>query len=253
MYLRLVHAHIAPDAIVGLQKVYDKFIIPSLRDTDGCLYIGLIVLEPEHNKGLSMTLWDSLENMKKYEEGNAYKENLDLARPYLQTTSIRRIPLSEDIKPEFVDVSEDISVKSYLSLAQMDTTMTKHNIALLNNLRILTLKIQPGKMAEFKKIYSSDILPSLSELEGCEYAFLTEGLEDRNEVISMTFWKDRTSMQQYEESGMFEELNKKVRHTYKGLYRWETTSEEESSINSDDLEIKYYTLLTGKKLTEDYN
>lgn len=249
MYLRLVHSGIDPTSISQFKEAYKTKVIPRLEKVPGCLYVGLILIEPQHDEAFSMTLWDSREHLEAFEQSGVYRENLEDARPYLSGSSEQRIQLSEDMKLEYVTVHEEPTVKSYKTLAQTDAAFPEHEKSYLANLRLLTVKIQPGKMEECRRIYIEEIIPVLKTVKGCRYAFLMEGLEERNEAISITFWNSRRDIDEYEQSGLFEQLNNKLKHTYTGLYRWKMAVDEESNkraVTSDDLTIQYYSIIVEK-------
>lgn len=250
MYMRLVHAGINPETILEFQTVYETTIIPRLEQATGCLYIGLIILEPDHDEGISITLWDLLEHLEKYERSGAYKKNLKAVRPYLTGASEEKIQLSADMKLEYVTAQEDpTTVKLYETVAQLDTEIPAKSY--LENLRLLTVKIQPGKMEEFRKIYTEDVIPVLKTVKGCRNAMLTTGIEERNEAMSITFWNSKQDIDEYERSGLFDWLNNKVKHTFTGLYRWKMAVDEQQdkhAVTSEDQTIQYYSVLVGRSL-----
>jgi len=247
--MRLVYARIRPDSIYELKNTYEEKIIPRLKKTPGCLYVGVIVIEPEHDIGFSMTLWESHNDLQAYENSGLYQESLNDIRPFLSDSFEQKLQLSEGLKLEYVSVPEEPQVKSYATIAEMDVQIPAEEHVCLANLRLLNIKIQPGKLEEFRSIYWNEVLPVLKSVKGCQYAFLTESLEDRNEVISITFWDSKKNMEDYEEGGFFDVLNNKVRHTYRGLYRWKMKAEEKGdshAVTSEDIQINYYCMLTGR-------
>ncbi len=249
MYLRLVHSVINPLSIPDIRKAYEIKIIPRFEKVPGCLYVGLILREPQHDEGFSMTVWDSGENLRAFEESGVYRENLEEVRPYLSGSSEERIQLSGDMKLEYVSVPGEPTVRSYKALAQMGPEIPGQEKSYLANLRLLTVKIQPGKMEEFRRLYIDEIIPVLKTVRGCRYALLTEGLEERNEAISITFWDSRRDIDDYEQSGLFTELNNRVKHTFTGLYRWKMAVDEQTSrhaVTSDDQTVQYYSVVIGK-------
>jgi heme-degrading monooxygenase HmoA len=86
-------------------------------------------------------------------------------------------------------------------------------------------------------------------VQGCRYAFLTEGVEERNEVISLTIWDSKQAADVYESSGLFRKLTKKVQHTFSELYQWKMAAERRSSVQvttTEDLNVKGYHVVSGK-------
>ena len=249
MYLRFAYSRLKPESVDKFQKVYSDKIIPRLEKVPGCLYCGLIVTEPDHSEGFSITLWDTIENQEEYEKSGLYQENVNEIRDFLSGTSDQKIMLSDDFKLEYVSLPKEPEVRSYTTIAQSKDIISSQDNEFIANLKLVTIKVQPEKLVEFRKIYEEEIMPALKNVKGCRFAVLTESLEYTNELISITFWDSENDMENYGNSGKFDELNDKVKHTYTGVYRWKMAIEKEKSkqaVTSDDLQIKYYRLLTGK-------
>lgn len=88
----------------------------------------------------------------------------------------------------------------------------------------------------------------LRSVAGCRYVFLTEGVEERNEVISLTIWDIREAADVYEASGLFRKLTRKVQHTFSELYQWKMADEKRSSsrvTTTEDLDVKGYDVVSG--------
>jgi heme-degrading monooxygenase HmoA len=116
--------------------------------------------------------------------------------------------------------------------------------------RIVSAKIQEGKLGEFRHLYTKEVLPALKKTPGCRYAFLTEKIQEENEIISCTIWDSKEDAQHYEDSGRFAELTKKVEHTLSGLYQWKMALQKKSGKEvrtSEDLKVTHYNVVTGKK------
>ena len=54
-------------------------------------------------------------------------------------------------------------------------------------IRIVSLKIEPGEVKEFRELYSKGIIPALESTEGCSFAYLIEGVKQDNEYLSILF------------------------------------------------------------------
>ena len=116
-------------------------------------------------------------------------------------------------------------------------------------MRIMSLKIQTGKMDEFREIYTGEIIPALRKVRGCRNAFLSDSIEDKNEVLSLTIWESKQDLVAYEKSGMYKEITKKVRHTFADLYQWKLEHRKEKNgqlVTSEDLKVKSYSIVIDK-------
>ena len=140
-------------------------------------------------------------------------------------------------------------VKSYPTLAQAEGTIPDHEKASMMYLRILSIKVKPGKMEEFRKLYIEEIIPTLHDVKGCRYAFLTENSEEENEAISVTIWNSKRDADEYESNMIFDTLRMKVEHTFADLYQWKAALEMEYSgrvVTSEDPRVKTYNVVTGR-------
>jgi len=169
-------------------------------------------------------------------------------QPYLSDSSEWKIQLSKDFTLEYTPVSEEPIVRSYSATTPPGEKPPASMEGLLY-IRILSVKLQPGKTEEFASIYQKEILPVLRNVTGCRYAFLTEGVEERNEVISLTIWDSKEAADIYENSGLFQKLTKKVQHTFSELFQWKLAAERRSNVQvktTEDLDIKGYHVVSGK-------
>jgi heme-degrading monooxygenase HmoA len=245
MFMRLVQAKYDPAALTVIRQVYENKIIPQLQQMKGCLFACLIKSEMDVDEGLSMTLWDTQENAESYVYSGMFQVLVDEIKPYLQVSTEWKMQLSKDIKLEYKPVAEEPVISSHQTLAQLDNALPVE----IMYLRLLSLKIQPGKMDEFVRIYQQEILPQLKNVAGCRYAYLSTSGEDKNEAISITIWNSKQAVEHYEDSGVFKNLMDKARHTYSELYQWKIALENDRSghiVTSEDPSLKYYSIISGK-------
>lgn len=249
MFLRLVQVRVRPDTLSRVPKLYAERIMKPLRETTGCLFAGLIQSVGGSGEAFSMTLWDTAEHAEAYEKSGLFAALLKEAGPYIFGSSEWKIQLSEDLKLEYAPVQEEAVVRSYRVTASSDDRPPEAIPADRLYVRLLSIKLQPGKREEFVKIYNAEILPALDKVKGCRYAFLTEGIEDQNAVVSLTVWSSKDAADAYESSGQFEDLMDKVRHTLSGLYRWKMAVETSSDLKvhtSDDVQVAGYDVVKGE-------
>lgn len=247
--MRFVHLKIKPETLSKFQQHYDENIIPRLQKMPGSLYAGLMQSEQHRDECVSMTLWDSRTHAEAYEKSGLYKELLSESQPYLSDSSVWKIQLSKELKLEYQPVPEEPTVKSYALLAKKDSKILAQEKTPMMYLRIVSVKIKPGKIDEFKQIYEEEIIPVLSTVKGCRYAYLTGSIEEKNEAISVTIWDSKEDADDYERSGLFDELTNKLKHTFGELYQWKMALEKEGSgqaVTSEDLAVDYYNIVTGK-------
>lgn len=249
MYMRLVHAKYKPEELSQIQKLYDDKFIPRLQQTEGCLGVCLIISDLHLNEGISMTLWKTKEHAEAYEKSGVYRELLDKIRPHLSDTSEWKVQLSKDLTLEYQPVPEEPVIKTYVAAAEMEREMPPRDKSHLMYVRIVSVGIQPGKMEEFKQIYTNEILPVLKNLEGCGFAFMTENVEEKDVALCVTIWDSKQDAEAYESMGLFQMLKSKVEHTFSGLYQWKMALEKEFGgqvVTSKDFKVDTYSVVTGK-------
>ncbi len=249
MHMRLVQSEIKRGSLSLFQELYSKRIITALNDVPGCRYAGLTqsVHHPDHC--ISLTLWDSIEEAEEYERKGVFQRLMEEARPYFSESSEFRIQLSEDLTLECVPVPSEPLVTGYpvAALSEVRSSDSKSGHALW--LRIVSLKVLPGKLDEFKLLYAEHSIPALRAVKGCRHVYLLESNERNREVLSVTTWDSQQDAEAYEESGLFEQLLESQKHTLSGLYQWKRSLGKEQasqSATSEDVMVEHYTVLTGK-------
>ncbi len=249
MYIRIVSAKFKPESIAIIRELYQRSIIPQLQKVHGCLYLGLMQEERQRDEGITMTLWDSYASVRDYQKSGVYEQLLAQMQPYLSNRSDYRINLSDNYELDYSPVEEKPKVASYASLVQKERDIMSSEDHPLLLMRIISLKIQPGKMEEFRKIYSEQIIPALRQVKGCRNAFLSDRLEESNEIISLTVWENKQDLARYIESGLYKKLAGKVRHLYSDLYQWKLAHRTERSgllVTSEDLKERSYRIVIDK-------
>jgi quinol monooxygenase YgiN len=248
MFMRMVQVKIRPELAAELPLLYAKTIIPALQKTEGCLYASLIKSSHHPDESISMTLWDSLDHAEAYEKSGHFQKLMNEVNPYLSDSSEWKIQLARDFTWEYVPTREEPVVKSY----KVTTSFPEPPASTVPNspmyIRILSVRLKPGKLEEFATLYNAEILPVLRGVAGCRYAFLTEGVEERNEVISVTIWDRKEAADVYETSGLFTKLTRKVSHTFSELYQWKLSVEKRSSTQvstTEDLNVNGYNVVAG--------
>ena len=250
MYMRFVQMKVDPERTPELHDFYKGTVIPSLHSVQGCMFASLIQSHDHPDECVSMTLWDSQANADMYGSSALYRGLIENIKPYLADSTEWKIQLSKDLTLETVPVVEEPVVKSYVIDEFKDgTTGASMRDRSQLYVRIVALKIHPGKIDEFRKIYAEEVMPALRTVTGCRYAFQTEGATDKDEVLSVTLWDSEHDASAYEASGMVEHFGKKLEQTFSGLYQWKLDLEQglgREIITSDDVKVKHYQVVTGE-------
>lgn len=249
MHMRLLHVEVEPDGIQFLRRLYEERIIGALGEQKGCRFAGLMQSIQHPEQCLSLTLWDSPSDADTYEKSGLFLKLLEESKIYLSDTVEYSIKLSEDLQVEYIPVTRDPVVKSYPIAAQSEASGDRQQSADGVWLRIVSLKILPGKMEEFKKLYTDHSIPALRAARGCRHVYLLETEDRGNEVLSVTIWNSREDAEEYEKGGVFEHLLELQKHTLSGLAQWKKEAggdQPQKSMSTEDVLVEHYTILTGK-------
>lgn len=250
--MRLFQSKVKPEAVGKLGEFYETKVIPELQKIKGCMFAGLIQDRTQPGTGFSMTLWQTKEDAEAYEKSGIFKNFMKVLEPYLSESSEWKVQLSQDMELTYAPVREEPIIKSYTAKAQKHMKAPVQPEITRMCTRIVSPKIQEGKLKEFIEIYNREIIPALQATDGCLHAYLMENLQEKEqeEVISVTIWESREKAEQYEKSGQFDRLVEKVKHTFTKLSQWQMSLEKEQgkqAKTSDDLLVSHYTMVAGKQ------
>lgn len=249
MYMRLVQVKVKPDRLGEQRRMYDEEVIPVLQKVPGCLFANLI--ESEHHPGecISMTLWHSREEAEQYERSGTFHELLRRASPFLAESSEWKIHLSEDLTLQYEPVPQEPVVKKYEVTASDNAGLPSRRQSTALFVRIVSPQIREEKLGEFKRIYTDQVLPTLRQVKGCRYAYLTENAQEEHRVISVTIWDSKQDAEAYEQGGVFAALKAKLEHTFAEVYQWKMQLEKDSGgqvVTSEEMTVDGYRVVAGK-------
>lgn len=252
MYLRLVQAKFQPDLVAEIKYHYEMEILPVLAKTEGCLYAGIVQSARHRDEGISLTLWRNESDAKAYERSGTFGKLLDVLRPYFSDLSEWRLTLSEDLQIEYTPVANEPQIRSYVSA--LETSASLPRVGGLENLylRVVSIKVQEGKIDLFRSLYNDHILPVLRHYPGCMVVQLAQSVLHAQEFISVTVWNTRLAAQDYEKSGAFERLKQALKPALSGLSQWSMDTEREPNLaaaTDQDLEVEAYTIVAGRALS----
>ena len=253
MFMRFVELKINPKHIAEFKDFYENVVTKELRNTDGCMFAGLIKSDPQNSEFISLTFWQSQKHAEEYETNGKYEQLIQKTKPYLSESNEWKVQLSDNFELEYKPVEEEPVIKKYSVAVQNGED--KNVIPSSQNMyvRILSIKIEENKLEEFKKLYSVIILPSLKETEGCRNAFLIESINQLDEFISVSIWDSKEAADNYEASEKFRVLTERVSHTFSKLYLWKMFFEKEHGgvrvQTSQDFKIEHYDIVTGRSFS----
>lgn len=250
MLMRLVEATVKADTLEEFESIYRDKILSVLEQTPGCLFAGLLKSINQSNQLVSLTLWDNKKQAQSYVDSGVFQQNLDLVEPYLKESSEWKIQLTKEDTLNYEPVKQEPVVKSY-PVAPEPGKVPNEMAVKKNYLRVLSLKLKPGKQEDFKQIYHNEIRNELEDVPGCRYAFLIDNSQNEREMLSFSIWENIEAVERYEKEGKYRALLEKVQDTLAELYQWKMALENQAgaavSYSSEDIDVKKYTLVTGRK------
>jgi heme-degrading monooxygenase HmoA len=250
MFMRLVQLKINTDYLPILREFYEQIVTPELQKMPGCLFNGVIRSAEHPEEVVSMTFWETREQAELYSSSRLDKKFLEQIKPMLAESTEWKIQLSEEMELEYLPVTEEPVLKEYTVTAETHVQEPLPAAYPSMYIRIVSLKLKKDHLAEFRELYQKEILPALQKTKGCRFAYLTENIQAEDEAISVTIWDSKKDADNYEQSGLFEELTDKVKHTFSELFQWKMALEKDikGRINtSGDLKIAHYNMVSGNR------
>ena len=249
MHMRMVHLKVKTGQVRMLENLYRDRVIPSLRAVEGCRFAGLLQSAYHPEDCISFTLWDSEEKSDAYERSGLYPQLLSEARPFLADSSDTTVRLSEDLTLEYVEVPEEPVIHDHPVAATTDTDVESIDGYPDIWVRIVQLKIRPGKRDEFKRRYVEHVIPTLRQVKGCRHAYLTGQDDDPDILSSVTTWNSREDAEAYEKSGLYDQLIESQKEFLSALFEWKRHREARGRpevATSEDVVVELYNVLQGK-------
>lgn len=246
MHLRFVQVKIKSDNIHRLISVYEEKIIPIMQTVDGCLYVGLFNNIQHPDECISLSFWSDRGKIDRYEKSGVFADLLNACKPYFEESSEWQMNLSDDLTLTYTQIPREAVVKDF-TISYSDPQPIIYDKTFF--VRIVSHQVHSDMKEEFKRIYNNEVLLSLGKVNGCRSAFLTENPEDEGKLFSITIWDAHADADEYEQSGLFNTLLDKLKHTLSGVYQWKMQLEKESGVQvmtTADITVEGYSMLTGK-------
>ncbi len=248
MFLRIVRLQVRPAEEARFTRFYAERVIPALDAIAGCLYAGL--LAPWRGDAhQSLTIWDSEESARRYEESGLYGRLLAEAAPFLAESTAWHVRLATDPLETSDPARREIPATGYNVEAQ-ESRGAMDGGDKSTFVRIVSLRVDPDHLDEFAAIYRDKVIPALREVAGCRGVFLAEGAHDPNGVLSITFWNREEDAVRYEMSGVSDQLTAQLRGTISPVYDWRLTlgAAGDSGSGASGLAVTSYQLVRGRRL-----
>jgi len=112
LQVRIVSAKIEKNKLDEFKKIYETEIIPALLSTTGCRYAFLSENLKEANEFLSISIWDSKEDIERYEHSGQFRALLEKVN-HTFTDFIQWMTALEKTSAMSVSSSADTDVSRY--------------------------------------------------------------------------------------------------------------------------------------------
>ncbi len=249
MFMRILQINVNTFMLEQFREFYENAVIPELQKLPGCLYAGLNRSGSNPEEFISLTFWDAPERAENYEKSGVFQRLIEQGRPYFAESTEWKIQLSEELELQYEPVAEEPTLAEYAVVAQSDSDRPIGEKRPRMYVRIVSAKLKEGKSEELRQLYEERVIPVLLSTKGCRHAYLSENLQNKNEIISVTVWDSKEDADNYESTGVFGQLVDQAKHTFTALYQWKLALEEDLSRKaktSDDLSIAGFKMVTGK-------
>jgi quinol monooxygenase YgiN len=248
MFIRFVDLRVQPDKMEEFEAFYASRIAPALKETDGCLFAGLLSNPERPSDCVSMTFWDSPGAAHRYEDSGLFATLFDEADQYMWRSAEWRIRLSDDLTLQYEHAPSPPSVEAFpVEMDKGDETMGHASTNMY--VRIVSGRVLSGKLDDLVTVYENEVAPTLLETDGCRYVYLARGFEDADQVLSITLWDSRTKAEEYEQHGKFETLLRKVSPMLASGIQWQMTlnsSRKSLESASDDGHVEGFQIVTSE-------
>ncbi len=251
MYMRLFRLKVKPEGLDLSQTYYDTTILPRLHTVKGCRFACLIQNQLDKTELISLTLWETEKDDEDFDKSPVFEQILAELTPLLAESSEWKIQLSEKMELEYKPEIEEPLIQSFPVSTQKDLKTAKPCDSSPVYVRIVSHRLQKGKLDEFRTLYRKEIIPVLQKIEGCCYAYLMENLQSGEEILSVTIWDSRWAAEDYERSGQFDTLVEKVKHTFSQLTQWKmalSKDPDRKAKTSDDMKVDHYQIVSKQNL-----
>ena len=82
MFARVAWGKVKPGSWEEYERIYREEILPASRNVKGLRFRELLRGNDDPNEGISLTLWDSREDLEEYERGATYQGFLERVKQY---------------------------------------------------------------------------------------------------------------------------------------------------------------------------
>jgi len=242
--LRFVRMRVPEARVAEMRAHWEARVLPALLETPGCLYAALLRQSLTGDECVSVTFWQSAEAVDAYESSGLFDQLLDETDPFLLDAEVWRADLSgtrrnRTLLPE--PEVEAYEIGTPVREADSDEVPTTLFV------RTVALRVAEGKVKEFRKVWTREVLPKLREVPGCHDAFLVASIEGRDRVMSVTVWERDEDAVRYEASGTFSTISQRLAPYLADIEHWKLALASDGTEPRHNLDIEGYRVIASRR------
>lgn len=249
MFIRFVTFKSTAEKVGELREFFNNDVYTVLQQTPGCLFAALVENTAEPSEFSALTLWETADAIKAFEESGRPAAFTEKARPlFLAESDSWQLQLSDDLTLEYKPVIEEPVASAHRVLAVMDEAALVQCRADNMHLRLVRVRASEAGLEGFKRHYVETAIPALRQVQGCRNAFLVGNIEAQNQLISVTIWDSAQDAEAYDRGPLFQSMLTNTRDLM-SAHVWQTTLQTtlpSKVYTSDDVKIETYSGVTGQ-------
>jgi quinol monooxygenase YgiN len=222
VYVRILKLDIQPADLRTVQDFYRQKVLPMLQQHSSCRFASLLQATSNAEECISLTLWDDPEEAEGYEQSQAYSTLLEEGTKLISDTPESSVRRAEDGLRQAGDTKQAITGDAF-TIEAGDSDLPDSDLPSRLYLRIVSVRVQPGKWDELIELYNGAVLPTLRSTQGSLATFLVEALHDPDLALSISLWSREEDAIRYEMSGTFDGLTRKLKDTLEGSTQWKVS------------------------------
>lgn len=251
MHIRFVRLKGREDRAWNARKFYEARVLPSLEQTDGCMFASLLQGTIHGDDYISMTAWVGEEAAKSYEHGGLFDRLLDESDEALQ--GVEEVdPGVEGTDHAVIFSGIEPEVETWEVAGTADEQILEKIAEGRVFVRMAGIRLRRKGFAEFERRFEEEVRPALSDTAGCLGAMLVAGAGDQTRILSVTFWSREEDAIRYTLSGEFERLTLRLKDTFSDVYQWTLAHSDEpvpvTASQSGEPDVEGYQMVVGRKL-----
>lgn len=244
MLLRFVRMHVPEPRVADLRAHWEERVLPALLDTPGCVYAALLRQSLAGDECVSVTFWESAEAVDAYENSGLFDQLLDETDPFLLDAEVWRADLTGNRrKPKPLPEPEVEAYEIGTPVRDDDGDEVPPTLFV----RTVALRVADGKVKDFRRMWTKEVLPKLREVPGCRDAFLVASVKGRDRVMSVTVWERDEDAVRYEASGTFRMISQVLAPYLADIEHWKLALAAEGSEPRHNLDIEGYRVIAARR------